>query len=95
MPPTLYWSLVSADPRATHCTVTQQGRRVPPAHLHKEGRETEGDAGLARPPGGELAKTRSLWSQSFGTRRKPERLALLRALAARRPGSKNHLGSIY
>jgi hypothetical protein len=95
MPPTLYWSPVSADPRATHCTVTQQGRRVPPAHLREEGRETEGDAGPARPPGGELAEARSLWSQSFGTRRKPERLALLRALAARKPGSKNHLGSIY
>lgn len=49
----------------------------------RKGGEAEGDAGQARPPGGERAEARSLWSLVFGTRRQPERRALLRAHAAR------------
>lgn len=82
MPPILYRTLLSADPRATRYARFWQERRVPPARLHEEGKEAEGDPGHARPPEGERAKRRSLWSLFLRARRTPERRALLRAHAA-------------
>lgn len=82
MPPTRAGACrtLTRRPHATSGSCWDGGCRLPA--FTRKGGEAEGDPDRARPPGGERAKVKSLWSLFFGARRTPERRALLRAHAA-------------